>query len=334
MKRKKLLGMYRQVRADIRRTWADWTHWVPRTVAALAILVVYLPLAHGPLFIRLYYEAMVLAEAAVVLVLSGRAGHRLAPYVSIAAMLACLGLLFAGDTPPNHATDLLWPVLGYVAAVLRPHDVANTILYVILGLSLVLTTRLTPMEAAIAGFAIVMLYFGVRASRLLAESREKEKAWKQFAALGWRQAVEALEQSMARGGEAGAGSLADALRNEAETILLGVPCDVRDVPALSAPDCARARAAVRFACQSALAIEPRPDRTEIRGLRGELQLHLVYPRGGPDPERLLEVFRWLTVWDERPQCGSEADAMRAMVRIPLRDPGEAGDEPPATGGAR
>ncbi|WP_230088122.1 hypothetical protein [Alicyclobacillus mali (ex Roth et al. 2021)] len=325
MKRKKLLGTYRQVRSDIRRTWADWTHWVPRTIAALAILVVYLPLAHGPLFIRLYYEAMVLAEAAVVLVLSGRAGHRLAPYVSIAAMLACLGLLFAGDTPPNHATDLLWPILGYVAAVLRPHDVANTVLYVILGLSLVLTTRLTPMEGAIAGFAIVMLYFGVRAARLLAESRRREQAWKQLAVLGWRQAVEALEQSTERTGEAGPGdALADALRREAESILPGVPCHVRDVPAFSARDGAQTRAVVRFLCRSALAIEPRPDRTEIRGVGGGLEFHLVYERGGPDPERLLEAFEWLTVWDERLRCGSEDDAMRAVIEIPRRDPVEGG----------
>ncbi|WP_367306217.1 hypothetical protein [Alicyclobacillus acidocaldarius] len=325
MKKKKLLGMYRQVRVDIRRTWADWTHWVPRTIAALAILVVYLPLAHGPFIIRLYYEAMVLAEAAVVLVLSGRAGHRLAPYVSIAAMLACLGLLFAGDTPPNHATDLLWPILGYVAAVLRPRDVANTVLYVILGLSLVLTTRLTPMEGAIAGFAIVMLYFGVRAARLLAESRRRENAWKQFASLGWRQVVEALEQKVGRAEHGGGGAaLADALCREAESLMRGVPCHVGDVPVLSMRDWARTSAMLRFVCSAVAAFERMPDRTEIHGMDGGLEFHLVYERGGPDPERLLEAFEWLTVWDGHLRFADEEDVMRAVIRIPLREPDEAG----------
>ncbi|WP_206830926.1 hypothetical protein [Alicyclobacillus fructus] len=320
MKRKKLLDISRQVRADLRRTWTDWTHWVPRSVAALAILVVFLPLAHGPLVIRLYYEAMVLAEAAVVLVLSGRAGHRLAPYVSIAAMLACLGLLFVGDTPPNHAMDLLWPILGYVAAVLRPHDVANTVLYVILGLSLVLTTRLTPVEAAIAGFAIVMLYFGVRAGRLLAEARRREHAWKQFASLGWRQLRDEIEQVLGRADGGDCAGQEDALPRETERLMPGVPCDVREERAFSAEERAWMIAMLRFVCLAAAMSGRMPDRVEIRGLDGEFEFHLVYDRAGPARERMLERFDWLTVWNGNLSFEEEDAALRAVVRIPAREP--------------
>ncbi|WP_076345257.1 hypothetical protein [Alicyclobacillus vulcanalis] len=317
MKRKKLLGVFRQIRADVRRTWADWTHWVPRAVAALAILVVFLPLAHGPLVIRLYYESMVLAEAAVVLVLTGRAGHRLAPYVSIAAMLACLGLLFAGDTPPNHATDLLWPVLGYVAAVLRPRDVANTVLYIILGLSLVLTTRLTPMEAAIAGFAIVMLYFGVRATRLLAESRRGEQGWKRLGALGWRLAVLDAESTL-RCTNDGA-SLADDIRRIAKTCVPGASCHVGDVSSCSAQERSLLLALLRLVCATLARMEEQPDRVAVRVDAGCLCVQVGYGRGHPDPARLADAFLWLSAWEGSVALEQE-DASCAIVRVPLCEP--------------
>ncbi|EJY57018.1 hypothetical protein URH17368_0203 [Alicyclobacillus hesperidum URH17-3-68] len=150
----------------------DIGFWMRRLVGAIVMLIVYLPLAHGSFVLRTLYDVLIFGQCAMILGLVDVRSRRWAPWVTGGALALVAALVILGDQPLHHATDALWPLLGWLASAMDVIDPLLTILYALVSLLVVLTSGMSPIPAAVEGFALVVLFFGVRAGALRRREHE------------------------------------------------------------------------------------------------------------------------------------------------------------------
>ncbi|GMA56186.1 two-component sensor histidine kinase [Alicyclobacillus sacchari] len=180
--------------AEKSRRWGgrDIGFWIRRLVGAIVMLIVYLPLAHGSLVLRILYDVLIFGQCAMILGLADRRRRRWAPWVTGVALALAAALVVFGDQPLHHATDALWPLLGWLASMMDVIDPLLTVLYALVSLIVVLTSGMSPISAAVEGFGLVVLFFGVRAGAL--RRREHEHLVNAYAVLA-RETETAVRQA-------------------------------------------------------------------------------------------------------------------------------------------
>ncbi|GMA59980.1 sensor histidine kinase [Alicyclobacillus fastidiosus] len=138
-----------------------------RLIATVVIFFVYSHSIHGSITIRATVYLMLLVECVIIWLPNDavRRWHMVAgvgmSFVPVAVMVF-LGVPFAA------ASQLLWPVAGWVALCQRDKDVVATVLYVTVAIVIVVGfARTVPTYGFVSEFiGLVAMYFGIRAGRL------------------------------------------------------------------------------------------------------------------------------------------------------------------------